>query len=122
MINIIAGKSTPRIFLDITSKQYIIEGHSYPENSSKFYEPIIEWLNDNIYSIDDEFILKIKLLYINTTSTKALFYIFDILDEAFNKGKKIEVHWLYDKDNEMVKETGEELLEDLSLTYKIIEV
>ncbi len=122
VIDIKAGKATPRILLDSEHNEYLIEGHSYPENSSTFYEPIINWLKDFIHTGNNEFLFKIKLLYLNTSSTKAMFYIFDLLEDAFQNGQDIKINWLYDHENEMAKETGEELLEDLSLPYSFIEV
>ena len=46
MIEINASKSTPKVVLDSENSQYLIEGQSYPENSSSFYKPIINWIND----------------------------------------------------------------------------
>ncbi|MBI9099623.1 MAG: DUF1987 domain-containing protein [Spirochaetaceae bacterium] len=121
MIDIAAGKSTPRILLDSDKKEFLIEGQSYPENSSSFYEPVINWIKEYISKDNEELLLKIKLLYLNTSSTKAMFYIFDLLDDAYKRGKKVKIDWFYDKENEMAKETGEELLEDLTLPYTISE-
>ena len=122
MIDIAAGKSTPRILMDYNQNQYLIEGQSYPENSSHFYEPLIGWVKENVNTLENDFLLKIKLIYLNTSSTKAMLYLFDILDEAFKQGNKIQIEWYYDRENEMARETGEELLEDLALPYSIIEV
>lgn len=122
MIDIAAGKSTPRVLLDMENDQYLIEGQSYPENSSAFYEPIINWFISYLDNHKKEINLKVKLLYLNTSSTKAMFYIFDLLDEAFKDGKKVKIEWLYDTENEMARDTGEELLEDLTLPYSIIAV
>lgn len=122
MIDIKAGKSTPRVLLDSEKKIYLMEGQSYPENSNSFYEPVIEWIQEHLKKDTGKFVLQLKLLYINTSSTKAMFYLFDILEEAFKNGKDIKINWMYDKENEMAKETGEELLEDLQIPYSIIEV
>lgn len=123
MIDILPGKSTPRVLLDDINGKYVIEGQSYPENSSLFFEPIIDWFNSFFEKEDNcEIHLEIKLLYINTSSTKAMFYIFDLLDEAFKKGKKVKISWFYDSQNEMAKDTGEELLEDLVLPYAIVPI
>ncbi len=122
VIDIKAGKSTPRVLLDCETKNFLIEGHSYPENSSSFYEPIINWIKKYIQQGTCDLDLDIKLLYINTSSTKAMFYILDLLEEAFNNGKKIKISWICDHENEMSKETGEELLEDFTLPYEIVSV
>lgn len=122
MIDIEAGKSTPRILLDSANNKYLIEGQSYPENSNTFYEPVISWIKEYLTQEIEKFTLELKLLYINTSSTKAMFYLFDLLEDAFNNGRDIHIKWFYDKENEMAKETGEELLDDLNVPYSIIEV
>lgn len=122
MIDIAGGKSTPRVLLDSDKNIYLIEGQSYPQNSSSFYRPVIKWLQEYISTESVDLKLKIKLLYINTSSAKAMLYIFDLLDVAYKEGKNIKIDWLYDHENEMAKEAGEELLEDLSLPYNFVEV
>ena len=122
MIDIAAGKSTPRILLNRDTHQFLIEGQSYPENSTSFYQPVIDWLKEYITAEEEELLLKIKLLYINTSSTKALMYLLDLLEDAFREGREVGINWYYDRENEMARETGEELKEDLSLPFSIIEV
>lgn len=120
MIDMLPGKSTPRVLLDDINNTFIIEGQSYPEHSSSFYEPIIKWFSNYLENDGREFELVVKLLYVNTSSTKALFYIFDMLDEAYKRGNKLKITWIYDKENEMARDTGIDLLEDLVMPYKIV--
>jgi len=122
MIDIQGGRSTPRVLLDYDSHRFLIEGQSFPENSSNFFLPIIDWFKEYLEEKNVNMILDIKLLYVNTSSTKALFYILDLLDKAYNKGKNVSVNWYYDSENEMARETGLELLEDFKFPYRIIEV
>lgn len=122
MIDIAGGKSTPRVLMDSVKKICLIEGQSYPDNSSSFYRPVIKWIEDYIAKDDAELSLKLKLLYLNTSSAKVMFYIFDILEDAYKSGKNVKIDWFYDQENEMAKETGEELLEDFSIPYSLIEV
>ncbi len=119
MIDIAIGKSTPHILFDEVNRLFLIEGQSYPENSSTFYEPVLTWVETYLDKEDIKFDLNIRLLYVNTSSTKAMFYLFDILEEAHKKGKKVSVNWLYDADNKVAKETGEDLLEDFQFPYNI---
>ena len=121
MIDIAAGKSTPRVLLDSDKKEFLIEGQSYPVNSNTFYDPIIQWAKEYFSTGHDEFFLKIKLLYINTSTMKALSCLFNILEDAFQNGKDIRIEWQYDRENEMAKETGEELLEDFLVPFSIVE-
>lgn len=119
MIDIAEGKSTPRILFDDENKQFIIEGQSYPENSNNFYGPVITWVEEYLNSDDVCFDLNVRLLYVNTSSTKAMFYLFDMLEEAFKAGKKVSVNWMYNADNDMARETGEDLLEDFNFPFTI---
>lgn len=122
MVDIAGGRSTPRVVMDGDNKLCIIEGQSYPENSSSFYRPIIKWIEEYISKDDAELILKLKFIYLNSSSVKVMFYIFDVLEGAYKNGKNIKIDWQYDHENETAKEIGEELLEDFSLPYSIIEV
>lgn len=121
MIDIAAGRSTPRIVLDDKEKRFLIEGHSYPENSNIFYRPVIQWVRENLSKLE-EFRLQIKLLYINTSSTKVLMNLFDLMEEAYEKGRNVAIDWYYDEENEMAKETGEEFKEDLTFPFSIIRI
>jgi len=114
-------KSTPAIYFDIATNIHSINGESYPENTSAFYEPVINWIEDYIEQLDDkEVIFNIELIYFNSSSSKILMDIFDMLDEACEDGKNIIVNWLHDLEDEALKEYGEEFAEDVeNLTFNI---
>ncbi|UNC90809.1 DUF1987 domain-containing protein [Candidatus Contubernalis alkaliaceticus] len=114
--------STPYINFDVESGLLTIRGESFPENAIKFYEPVIQWLIEYIEQAEKQIIMEFEIIYFNSSTSKIFMIIFDLLDEEVRKGKKIEVHWRCDKDNETAIECGEEFEEDLSnLPFKIIE-
>lgn len=57
------SKSTPLIDFNAESRVLKITGESYPENSFKFFEPILEWIDNLFESIspDDEVIMELTL-------------------------------------------------------------
>ena len=55
----------------------------------------------------------------NTSSVKAMMDIFDLLEEAHNKGRAVRVDWLYDPQNERVRELAEEFREDYTFPFLI---
>jgi len=114
------GKSTPKIILDENAGKVIIEGQSYPENAGSFYAPIVDWIKDYISQDGMTLEMVIKLIYINTSSTQVLMYILDIFEEAYSQGKRLSVKWYYDPENELAKETGEELREDLTIPFEVL--
>ncbi len=64
--------------------------------------------------------LEITLLYLNTSSIKALMDIFDLLEAAHDQGKPVGVNWYYDERNERVAELAEEFREDCTFPFAII--
>ena len=122
-LNIIESKSTPKIDFNIETHIHYITGESYPENSSNFYEPILEWIENYLEYIDNQkVIFNIELIYFNSSSSRVLMDIFDMLDEACGDGKTIIVNWFYDEEDEALEEYGEEFAEDMEyLTFNIEE-
>ena len=63
--------------------------------------------------------LDLRLLYLNTSSIKAMMDIFDLLEEAHRNGRQTQVSWHYDRRNERVAELAEEFREDCSFPFVI---
>jgi hypothetical protein len=116
-------KSSPKRDFNYETNILSIVGESYPENTSSFYEPILEWLNSYLSIISEiDVVVNIDLIYFNSSSSKMLMDIFDILDNATKDGKKIVVNWMYDVDDDAIKEYGEEFAEDVDkLIFNIVE-
>jgi hypothetical protein len=93
-----------------------ISGESYMEETYKFYEPVITWLR-NYTSEKRLIILNIKLTYFNTSSSRYILEIFDILKKHKANGGNVEVNWYYKKDdpdilteiNDFMDESGVEI-------------
>lgn len=119
IIDIEAKKSTPHIFLDSINREFRIEGESYPENAVAFYKPIIDWVKDYLTVSDRGIDLSIKLLYINTSSTKALLVLLDLIEEAHEAGKQSHIRWIYNRENKVAYEIGEDLRQGLNLPFTI---
>jgi len=117
-------KTTPEIFFNFSTNELTIKGESFPENTSEFYAPIFEWLEEYLETISDQVVdINIELVYFNSSSSKVLMDLFDMLEEAVQNGKDISVNWRYDQDNEMAAEYGEDFMEDLeNLPFKLVEI
>ena len=116
-----ATKSTPDINL-LASENFIeISGQSYPEDSTTFYQPIFTWIKDFLTQATGKVNVKFKLVYLNTSSSKCVMTILDMLEDAHNEGKEIVVNWHYDSENDAALESGEDFREDLDLNFNLIE-
>lgn len=115
-------KSTPEIDFDPEKNILSIKGESYPENSFEFYNPIFEWLENYFNNLpnDEKVVFKFDISYLNTSSTKSIMFILDILEEAYENNKNIIINWYYDEDNEFSYEIAESFMEDLNIPFNMI--
>lgn len=121
-LNIEATQSTPSVLADPAAGTVRMRGDSYPENSYELFSPVIDWIEAYLRDTDRMLTLELQLLYLNTSSVKAMMDIFDMLEEAHGKGRKVAVNWYYDEQNERVAELAEEFREDCSFPFLVASV
>lgn len=122
-LEIAATKSSPEVNFNGSEHTLSIVGESYPENTTLFYEPVFAWIESYMGTVgDEEVTVNIELIYFNSSSSKVLMDLFEILEDLSDEGKNITVNWIYDEDNEASLEYGEEFEEDIeSLTFNLVE-
>jgi len=117
-------KSSPLVDFDPESRRLTLSGASYPENTAAFYEPAIAWLRafleEGVPNIDFD----IELKYFDSSSSKVLMDIFDLIEDAVESaGTSVVVNWRYLEIDTMSKEYGEEFLEDLNkITFNLVSI
>jgi len=121
VINIEHTETTPKVIFNKEAGVFSIEGKTLPENVNQFYEPLLNWLTDYINNPNDETVLKIKLEYINTASSKAIFSIFLKLEKLIEKGKKAKIIWYYADDDEDMMDVGEEYADVIKVPFEHVE-
>lgn len=115
-------QSTPYVYFNQATNQLIIKGESFPENSAKFYAPVLEWLREYVAALGSEKVtMQFEIVYFNSSTSKVFMTIFDMLQAEAEKGKNVSVLWLCDRENETAVECGEEFKEDLDrLPFEIV--
>jgi hypothetical protein len=120
---------SPKVVLDPTKNQFELSGESRPENTSKFYVPIIQWLEQYqsvLFWEKDKFgqsspkTFEFKFDYFNSTSAKFIMDVLMQIDKMAQEGFPITAKWYYDKRDEDMKESGEEfskLLKKLPMEF-----
>ena len=96
-----------------------MKGDSYPENSFELYGPILEWIEAALIQ-GKPLLLELRVAYMNTSSVKAMMDIFDLMEEAHQKGQAVSVRWFYDPRNERVIEMVEEFKEDCTFAFDVL--
>lgn len=113
-------KYTVKVDFNPETGELEIEGASYPENASDFYQPIFDWIREYAAAGAKEVVLNLRLNYLNTSSTKCMLDIIDILEEYHRAGGAVNVNWYYAEDDEDILETGQEFAEDTEVPIILI--
>ena len=105
-------KYTPEIILDPDNGIIEIKGKSYPENTFEFYEPVMQWLKEYFKNPKEPTVVNMEIIYFNSSSSKWFFDFFDFLEEQVQNGHKVIINWIYDEENDIAEEAGEDFKED----------
>ena len=115
-----SSQSTPEIRSDWANGKLYMAGDSYPENSFDMFQQVFNWIESYLEQNQSKLTLELRLLYLNTSSVKAMMDIFDLLEAAHQDAKPVQVSWYYDPQNERVAELAEEFKEDCNFPFDII--
>ncbi len=105
---------TPEVVLNPEKKIYRISGKSAPSNAHAFFKPVLEWVKNMDESVakDGPVLIEVDLDYLNTSSSKALFQIFMLVQETLGP-EMIKVKWVC-RDEDM-----EECGQDFEMVTKV---
>lgn len=115
IINLEGTEDTPKIILDKTNKIFEISGRSLPEDSSEFYQPILEWLKEYAKDPLPETTFDFKLEYFNTASSKLILDVLTALEDIENA----KVAWYFYEEDEDMEEAGEEFSELVDVEFEL---
>ena len=87
----------PTVNFEVATGNCEISGESYLEETTKFYAPLLNF--------------DIKLSYFNTSSSKCLVDILDMLKTYQKKGGQVTVNWYYEDSDEELEEVEDFILE-----------
>ena len=100
---------TPSVYFKPDVGILDMRGKSSPENPLKFFE----FLNSNLRRFEKarfkDLSVNMAFDYFNTSSSKCIFNMFRILDGMHHNGVNIKVNWYYERDDEDMFESGEDL-------------
>ena len=120
VLNIAPSQSTPGIVGAWDQGLLSMQGDSYPENSFEFFLQVINWIDRYLKESQAPLRLELRLVYMNTSSVKAMMDIFEMLEDAHQKGRDVRVDWYYDSRNERVVDLADEFREDCSFPFQIL--
>lgn len=119
-VNLESTKKTPLVLLDPAGK-IRIGGRSIPEDASKFYDSILNWVLEYVNAPQDSTVVDIELEYFNSGSAKFVMQILRELSELIHNGKDLKINWYYEEGDDDILERGEYYSSILDLEINFIE-
>jgi len=105
---------TPGVILDKENGIFKIWGKAFPEETHKFYEPILNWLDEYIQNPNNKTSFVFKMDYFNSASSTRILEMLYTLDKLYKSGNEVIIQWHYlEIDDDMV-ESGKEFSEMIS--------
>lgn len=124
-----ATESSPAVLFDSASNHFSISGKSRPENTGKFYFPVIDWVakfEEELSSRNNKpadypaLVFIFKMEYFNSISAKYLLDIILMLKDFIDKGHKINIEWHFSKFDDDMLDTGKEFSSMVNLKFDFI--
>lgn len=120
MENLIIEGSHKNFFIpsvDFNAKSGLcqISGESFLEDTIDFYNPIIDWIEQYIDDIKGPIALIIKLTYFNTSTSRSILDILNILKDYQEDGGEVVVNWHFDENDVDMEEDIDDYIIDTGL-------
>ncbi len=120
VISIKGTQETPEVLLDSNKGIFEISGKSLPEDVKEFYNPILKWFDEYANNPNPQTILKIKMDYFNTASSKMILELFEVVKKAHTGGKETIIEWYYQEDDEDMQDAGQDYSDLIEMPFKLI--
>lgn len=120
-IEIKAGEDTPYVMLNASEGYCMISGKSFPPDVSKFFNPLVDWLEELKMKKLEALSFNFKLDYYNTASSKLMLDMLYKLEEISQEGTDVVVNWFYPEDDEDLLDAGEEFERLVDVEFRLID-
>lgn len=114
--------TSPEVELDLESGVIDIVGRSLPPNGEKFYERVYRWIDEYLKEPCERTTVNLRLDYMDTSSSKHFYHIFEKLSTASRHGRHVLVNWHYEIGDEEMAETGKDYQSLFPMDFNLIEV
>lgn len=114
-----ATSDTPRVEFDPETQKFEMLGKALPEDAIEFFKPLYDWISEYLDSTEGSFELTLDLAYLNSSSTRYIFNILALMEDAHEEGRDMLVKWRVSSTDEVMLGKGEELAEMLDVPVKV---
>lgn len=119
-LEITETKRLPAINFNAETGILSMKGKSLPDNPLGFFGPVMDWLKEYVETPAGATVFHVSLEYFNTSTSKFLMQIFQLLQDLYKKGNDVRICWYYGEDDLDLMESGEEFEGLLNVPFEII--
>ena len=101
-------QETPEIVFDKTKSEFRVSGKSYIEDARAHYMSVISWLEEYHKNPNPFTTFKFELEYVNTSSSKIIHDILNILENMHLDEHDVSIEWHYYPEDEDILDLGQE--------------
>lgn len=113
--------TTPEVDFNPKDGVIKISGRAIPEDAKHFWSPVLSWFFAYSSAPVESTKITFDMAYYNIHSAKQIMFIFYRINDMYKDGFKVEVTWLYEKDDIEMKEAGYDFASLLCFDINIIE-
>ena len=113
-------KKTPEVVFNHEGR-IRVSGRSIPEDATKFYDDLYEWIYNYCQNPPESTTVDIELEYFNSGSSKAILHILRALVDISKRGHKLTINWYYEEGDDDIMERGEYYESILDIKFNFIE-
>ncbi len=114
-------RDTPEILFDPENNLFEISGNSLPEDTTKFFTPVFNWVEDYIQSPNKETRIQCKFEYFNSSSAKMLYELFFEFQKILQTDSMVTIFWHFESGDKLIEEKGLEFQSVLDIPFEMVE-
>ena len=96
-LKIKSTRTTPQVDFDPVTGMLEIEGSVILEDANNFFTEIFNWVDTYSDDKSKPIVMRFRLYYYNTSSSKRIFALMRKLDGLFQKGYNVKIVWEYEQ-------------------------
>jgi len=109
----------PSVNFAVETGECEIAGESFLEDTAHFYNPLIQWLKEYTET-GKQINFAFKLTYFNTSSSRCILDILNILKTYKGNGSEVHLSWHFDKKDRDMKEEVEDFMIEAGVEIELV--
>lgn len=121
MENITIEATKKSLEVECSPGYFKLSGNSILSDPRKFFQPIVEWVEEYVQAPEDLTNIDLKLEYVDTASVQSVFDIMRMFKPLQDKDKVVAVNFYFEFDDPELLELGEIMEGRLGIKFNFIE-